>query len=218
MEHRDVVVAGMMTAPRYECVTARNQIEYAFQKAGIPLTISGGVFYHQCMQMMMEGVVDKVDYIVTVDFDTICTPEQILRLVSIIAQEDHIDALAGIQPMRANGQLLGSRRVGGEIIWTGEPLKADTAHFGLTVIDAKKLRLMEKPWFISLPDERGEWGDSRTDADVYFWRNWEKSGNSVYIDPGTRIGHLEEMVSVFDEKMELKHVYFKNWKESYSQC
>ena len=217
MAQKEIRVAALMTAPRYECVTARSAIERAMNAAGIPLTISGGVFYGQCMQSMMEGLMDgdkpKVDYIITVDFDSMFTATHITRLLSIIAQEDQVDALAALQPMRGKGRMLGSRYDGATIEWDGRPIKVDSAHFGLTIIDAEKLLKLEKPWFWSQPDENGSWNDGRVDSDVWFWRQWERAGNSVYIDPGTRLGHLEELVSYYDDKMNLLHTYPKDWKE-----
>lgn len=214
MDTKDVKVAALMTAPRYECVAARNTIEFAMHSAGVPLTISQGVFYHQCMQSMMESIVGNVDYIITVDFDSIFTAKHVQRLLSIVAQENKIDALAAIQPMRGKKRMLGSRYEGGEVGWDGYPVKVDSAHFGLTVIDARKLADLPKPWFHNQPDERGSWGEDRIDADVWFWRQWEKAGNSVYIDPGCRLGHLEELVSVYDREMRLHRMYLGEWKEN----
>ena len=211
MESADVKVAAVMTAPRYECVAARSQIERALSSAGIPLTISGGVFYSQCMQTMFEGLVGKVDYILTVDFDSMFTAKHVMRLLSIISQEPEIDALAALQPMRGKGTVLGSKQSENEMEWAGFPLKVRTAHFGLTVIDAAKLAELPKPWFLATPDENGSWGDDRTDSDVHFWFEWEKAGFTTYLDPGTRLGHMEEMVTVFDDKMQLQHHYPKDW-------
>ena len=38
-------VAAIMTAARYENTYCRNYIEIALKELGIPLTVSGGVFY-----------------------------------------------------------------------------------------------------------------------------------------------------------------------------
>ena len=93
-----------------------------------------------------------------------------------------------------------------------EPIKVATAHFGLTAIDLHKLANVPKPWFITTADAKGEFGDGRTDDDIHFWRQWEKAGNSLYLDPRVRIGHLEEMVVVHDaETFEPKHVYPSAW-------
>lgn len=210
----EVTVAALMTAPRYECVAARNGIENALKEIGIPLTISGGVFYTQCMQIMLEDVVSQqIDYALTIDFDSVMTAAHIQRLLNIIEQEDHIDALAAIQPMRGKGRVLAARARETVVDWDGRPIEVTSAHFGLTVIDLKKLAKVPKPWFCGLPDEHGRWSDDRVDPDVSFWRAWEQSGNSIYIDPGCRLGHLEEMVTVFDEDLTLRHMYLKDWQK-----
>jgi len=219
MDSTNVRVAALMTAPRYEAVSARNQIEKALHMGGnrIPLEVSGGVYYGQCMQKMMEGLIGKADYILTVDFDSIFTEKHVFRLLSIIAQEKEIDALAALQPMRGAKRMLGSTYEGGELRWQGYPLKVDTAHFGLTVIDVAKLESVPKPWFFAQPNEDGTWGDDRIDDDVWFWRQWEKAGHSCYIDPGCRLGHMEELVSVYDRDMNLHRYYMKDWIEHASE-
>ena len=120
----DVTVAAVMTAPRYECTSARSRIERSLSDAGIPLTISGGVFYHQCMQTMLEDLCSKsVDYAITVDFDSIFTAKMVHRLISIVAQQPEIDALASIQPKRGEGTVLASNGRAEEIRWNGAPIK-----------------------------------------------------------------------------------------------
>jgi len=214
MEHRDVTVAAIMTAPRYESVYARGQIERALHTAGVPLSVSGGVYYGQCMQIMLEDLLTKdVEYALTVDFDSMFTAEHVRRLINIIVQEDEIDALAAIQPMRGKGRILGTNGRAEDMIWTGSPLKVVAAHFGLTVIDLDKLREVPKPWFHSTPDENGEWKENKIDDDVSFWKKWERAGNSLYMDPGTRLGHLEEMITVYDEEMNKLHLYPKDWEK-----
>jgi hypothetical protein len=210
---KSVKVSAVMTAPRYECVQARSRIERSLGKAGIPLTISGGVFYHQCMQTMCEDLVGKVDYIVTVDFDSMFLPKHVVRLLSLAANIEEIDCVAALQPMRGKGRVLGSKRHENRIEWDGNPVKVDSAHFGLTVIDAKKLEQLPKPWFVCKPDPNGSWSDDRIDSDVWFWRQWEKAGFSCYMDPACRIGHLEELVTVYDEQMQPVHYYPSKWEE-----
>ena len=104
-----------------------------------------------------------------------------------------------------------------EVEWRGEPLKATTAHFGLTVLNLEKLATVPKPWFISKPNEKGEWDIGHIDDDVHFWLNWKEAGNTVYIDPGVRIGHVEEMVTMFDENLQQIHIYPKEWEETYGR-
>lgn len=215
MEHKAIKIAALMTAPRHEIVLARNYIELALKKCGIPLTISGGVFYGQCMQRMLSDLANEgADYALTVDFDSVFTEKHVQRLVSIACREQGIDAVAAIQPKRGSGEILAALgKAEQSLEWDGYPVKVDTAHFGLTVINLEKLRNVPKPWFMSVPDENGEWEGRKVDDDVYFWRAWQESGNTVYIDPGCRLGHMEEMVTVFDEKMQIQHHYPVKWNE-----
>lgn len=207
-------VAAVMTAARYENTYCRNHIEIALKALGIPLTVSGGVFYGQCMQKMLTDLCKAdCEYVVTVDGDSVFTAAQLHRMLSIVRQEDDIDALAPMQVRRGMNTMLGSNGLDQSINWDGYPIKLKTAHFGLTVIDLAKLRNVRKPWFASIPNAQGEWEDDKIDDDVHFWVQWEKAGNSLYLDPGTRIGHLEEMVAHFDEQMQPTHSYPMDWLE-----
>lgn len=206
-----------MTAPRYECVAARNVIESVMQEVGIPLTISGGVYYGQCMQMMLEDLIGQsVNYAITVDFDSIFQAAHVHRLISVIVQEQTIDAIAAVQPKRNGGSVLASTGKAESLLWDGFPLKVKTAHFGLTIIDLIKLAQVPKPWFLAQPNEQGEWGNGHVDPDVYFWQSWGIAGHSIYIDPGCRLGHMEEMVTYYNADMQLQHRYLKDWKDEIS--
>jgi hypothetical protein len=210
-----VTIAGVMTAGRSEITFARNYIELALKEAGVPLTVSGGVYYGQCMQVMLEGLVGKVDYALTVDGDSMFTARHVQRLLSIIAEHEQIDAIAAVQPKRGCGEILAARKEGSRTVdWTGFPIQVDSAHFGLTVIDMKKLATVPKPWFWAQPNGEGGWDGSKIDDDVYFWKKWQEAGNRVFVDPGCRLGHLEEVITVFDDKMELQQMYPKQWSEN----
>lgn len=219
MKGKDVNVTALMTAPRYEAVYARNQIDLALQGMGIPLCVSGGVFYGQCMQKMLSDAVNAgVDYALTVDFDSIFTSAHIQRLLNIAVNEEGVDAIAALQPRRCTGEVLGSPKAREDTTmeWTGKPLRCRTAHFGLTVINLHKLAEVPKPWFNSVPDGDGDWGDGKVDDDVSFWLAWEKAGNTLFLDPGTRLGHLEEVVTVFDSDMKLQHLSPEKWETEYA--
>jgi hypothetical protein len=79
----------------------------------------------------------------------------------------------------------------------------------------RKLKGVPLPWFWSKPDDNNEWGDLRIDDDIWFWKQWESAGNTVYLDPQTRIGHMEEMVVMVDPiTYEAVHAYPNEWIES----
>ena len=210
-----VNICALMTAGRYENTWCRNNMEYSFRKLGIPLIVSGGVYYGQCMQIMMEDAIKAgVEYILTVDGDSVFTPDQLQRLISIAVQEkDTIDALCAMQVRRGMKSVLGTLEGQTQANWSGYPLRLDTAHFGLTVINAKKLADVPKPWFFCQPNAKGGWDADKIDSDVWFWCQWKNAGRTLYMDPGCRIGHLEEMVVVHEEDMSIKHMYPAQWVE-----
>lgn len=215
MHSKDVTVTALMTAGRYENTWCRNHIEYSLRKLGIPLAVSGGVYYGQCMQIMLTEAVSKgVQFAITVDGDSVFTPEQLQRLISIINQEGNkIDAICAMQVRRGMPTTLGTIAGVRSKVWDGYPLKVDTAHFGLTVINLEKLATVQKPWFFCQPNENGEWDGEKIDSDVWFWKQWREAGHSIYMDPGCRIGHLEEMVVVHQEDMTVRHMYPADWVE-----
>lgn len=208
-------VAAIMTAARYENTWARSNIEQQLRRIGIPLTVSGGVYYGQCMQLMLEQLCGTdCELVVTVDGDTVFTASQLRRLISIVSQEETIDAITGFQIRRGKKDLLGTDGGEGSLReWSGYPLKVRTAHFGLTVIKLDRLRDVPKPWFIATPNASGQWTGDKIDDDVHFWFQWERAGRTIYMDPGVRLGHLEEMISVYDDRFNPIHVYPADWSE-----
>lgn len=214
MAEKKIRIAALMTAPRYESVWARSNIERALNQCGIPLAVSGGVFYGQCMQRMFNDVVSQnADYILTVDFDSIFTKYHLDRLLGYIVNRDDIDAITAVQPKRGTGTILATRGKEEDLVWDGNPIQVKSAHFGLTVIRVESLKKVAKPYFLGVADSDGEWITDKVDDDVWFWKQWDKAGNRLFIDPGCRLGHLEEVVTVFDENMELQHIYPNDWEK-----
>jgi hypothetical protein len=209
-----VKVHAFMTAARYENSMTRNHIEIALKALGIPMQVSGGVFYGQCMQNMLHDALKYgIDYAITIDGDSMFTHKHIERLLGVIVRPDSgIDALAALQCKRGCHYPLAS--CGEQTLRiTGEPFKASTAHFGLTVLDMRKLAMVPLPWFADRPGPDGTWTHTdKIDADISFWKAWGEAGNSLYMDPGCSIGHMEEMITVFDEQMQVKHLYPKEWR------
>lgn len=211
--HVDLKVQAVMTAARYENTWCRNQIEFSLRTLGIPMVVSGGVYYGQCMQVMLSKAIEQgIDYAVTVDGDTVFRPAQLQRLLNVAAQEAHkIDALTGMQVRRGKPTMLGTRTGETELEWSGYPVQVSTAHFGLTVINLKKLAKTAKPWFFCQPNELGEWDGTKIDSDVWFWKQWREAGNTIYVDPEVRLGHMEEMIVMHDEDMKVQHIYPADW-------
>jgi hypothetical protein len=205
-------VCGLMTLPRYEGSWARTHIQAAFAVAGVPLQVSFGVYYGQCMQRLMESAIARgADVAITIDGDSVVNADQVRRLISLVAMRPEIDAIAAIQAKRGAANLLGYREHNIEV--GSEPVPVELAHFGLTAIDLRKLASVPKPWFWSQPSPDGSWGEDRIDDDIWFWKQWTAAGNSVFMDPQTCIGHVEEMVATVDpQTFEIVHCYPDDWQ------
>jgi hypothetical protein len=213
-------VACFYTAARYENVFCRNMIEKALAEMGLRLAVSQGVFYGQCMQLMFEEMVDKADVFLTVDGDSVFTGSHINQLLATLNSDDSIDAVASMQARRGAGEVLFTADQAGDCqVDLALPLKVRTAHFGLTALRTAALKKVAKPWFWSKPNDEGGWKrmTNKIDDDIWFWRQWEAAGNSLYVDLNCRIGHVEEMVSVWDvegERMAVKHMYPADWRQA----
>lgn len=210
--NQELKVAAFMTAPRHEAVWPRNIIDAALKNAGVPLVVSGGVFYGQCMQRMFEQAIESgIELAITVDFDSVFTSNNVTELMTRAMASEHIDALAALQSRRGMPYPLLTNGEDRRIDFDGEPLEVTTAHFGLTAIKLDRLKDIPKPWFWSTPNENGEWDDGKIDEDIYFWHKWRENGRTVYVDGNVAIGHMEEMVAEFDENGKHRFTYQNDW-------
>lgn len=183
----------------------------AMHAARIPIETFQGCFWAQCMQNgLSRALQDGVDWVVTLDYDSLILPMHVHRLLEILASRPDIDAVAALQMRRQEEKpLLG--RDGDAPLAGNAPLEVKAAHFGLTAIRVSKLARMKKPWLIDVPDEDGEYSGKHIDADMYFWKQWYEAGNTLFIAPDVRIGHLELLVSEFDEQLKPRHYHVGDW-------
>lgn len=215
-KHVDIKIQALMSVPRYGSMSARGVIESALKPFGMGLSTSQGVFWGQCMQRMFEECVEKgIDWILAIDFDSVFTDIDLDRLMGTLGNNPHIDAVAALQCRRANKTPLMTVGNNKNVTTDGTPIKVTTAHFGLTLIRVEVLKEIEKPWFYAEPEKGGTWGDERLDDDIWFWHQWRLAGKNIYVDPTVRIGHVEECVSYFDEKMEPQLVAVTKWRDKF---
>ena len=216
-ESTTIRLGAYLTLPRYEAVASRSLIEVALRKLKIELTTSQGVFWGQCMQRMFnKAVEDGIDWILSLDSDSLFTAEQLSLLMDTLASNPHIDALAALQCRRGAPYplLTTGSGIDDQIVEVGQaPFKVTTAHFGLTLIRVDSLKKTKKPWFFGQPSTEGEWDDTRMDDDIWFWHQWRLAGNNIYIAPQVSIGHLEETVAMFRDDMSPEHMYVHQWRE-----
>jgi len=210
---QEIKVAAMMSRPRFGLNCFWDCASEALAPWGIPLRSFYGVFWGQFMQRGMEEALDEgIDWILCLDYDTMFTSKHLQKLIDSLGRDQSIDAIAALQVRRGRPFPLAVSQ-DGKVPITGGPVKVRTAHFGLTILRAEKLRKLKRPWFWSTPTPAGDWGEGRLDDDIYFWANWGDNGNSLYVHTGCEVGHVEEMVAHYDNG-EVKHSYISDWRRA----
>ena len=202
----EIRVEAVMSVPRLGFMDNFFTWAQALMPLGIRPTKVTGAFWGQSLQRVCEQFVDKCEYLLTIDYDTFFTREDVEQLFAM-AMTFQCDALTGLQTKREDGRpmltlkgMLDNPPPDGKVqlptSWFSEPVQeVDTAHFGCTVISTAALRRTPKPWFQGVPNKDGEWGDGRVDDDIWFWRQFRKAGNRVFVSPRVVLGHGEYMVT-----------------------
>ncbi len=211
-ESQLIKIKAIMSVPRIGWNDAGVAIDETLRPFGIYCERFNGVFWGQCMQRGFEKAVDDgVDWILTLDYDSMPRPEHLDHMMAMLAEHPEIDALAPLQMRRGQDYPLMTQagKTGVEI--DGSPILVHTAHFGMTLLRVDALKKLKKPWFVSKPDDKGEWSDDRLDDDIWFWHIWRQAGNTIYVDPDARIGHLELVVSEYDAEMKPQHTHIGDW-------
>ena len=209
-------IACVLSVPRLGFIS-NMQCLLTVANLGIQVRMQQGAFWGQCLtdailQFMEEP---RYRYILTVDYDSIFTADDVLNLYRYMASPAgaHIDALTTVQVRRENDSVLltmqdAEGKPRGEV--TMEEMQQDvvrvrTAHFGLTLFRVDALNRLPHPWFLDVPDADGKWGPGKTDCDVNMWISWAKAGNSLYLAPRVAIGHIEQVVSWPDRSLRTMH-------------
>lgn len=190
---------------------------------GIPFTKTTGAFWGQCLERgWTSAIEDGAEYIVTVDYDSLFTVEDLLQLCDLMRANPQVDALCPVQVKRGEDNfLMGLLGDDGQQLPQGtrlpmehfaKPLvRLSWGHFGLTILRASSLKKLAKPWIWSEPNQSGEWGEGRIDDDIYFWRKWNEAGFSAYMAPRIHIGHAQLVATWASETGKPMHQYMENW-------
>jgi hypothetical protein len=196
-------VAAAMSVPRL----GFQDNFFCWAKALLPLGIFptkyDGAFWGQCLERVMSGLAEECEYVLAVDYDTVFTREAVENLLRLAAAHPEADALAPVQCRRqGEAPLLTLVDERGNFVreatlaaFQPDVTRVATAHFGLTLLKAEKLRALPHPWFLGVPAADGTWGEGRQDDDVYFWRQWAKAGHTVYLANRVAVGHAQVMVT-----------------------
>jgi hypothetical protein len=201
-------ISAVMSLPRLMFTDNMTCISNAVISRGIPLHKQTGVFWGQCLTRLFEQESKKeLDYILTIDYDSWFTFQDIISLMALFERHPEYDAIYPLQNKREDGLLLigikpkdgaDSTTISKQYLSENEIIPADTGHFGLTLFRKSCFERLKKPWFIAKPDDNGTWGNGRYDEDIMFWNNFKESGLKLGFATRVKIGHLQLVVTYPD--------------------
>ena len=193
-------IAAIMSAPRIGFTNNLMIAARVFTQMGIEFNVGYGVFWSQVLSRMIEEQIAKgMEWIVILDYDSYYKKEHFLALCQVLAEYPDVDAVLPVQIKREGDTVLAGvddpDKAHYEYDTNTDLIEIDTGHFGLTIFRASAFAKLKKPWFVAVPNDKGEWGDGRQDDDIYFWKNWRRSGLKVCLSPKILIGHMQLMVT-----------------------
>lgn len=184
-----------------------------------------GCFWSQCLSRVIQTHIDGgAEWLWLTDYDSVYNVSQFDALCRLMLEHPEADAIAPLQCKRDDDFLLmGFVDADGNPLKSGskvtidhfkpDVIRASWAHFGGTLIRTSAIRRMAKPWFVEVPNADGEWGEGRTDADMYFWKNFAASGNRLFIAPHVVLLHAQVMYTAPNRELKPQHVYPKEYNE-----
>lgn len=214
---RDDII-GCITRPRYTDSDASECLEDMRVQTGIRVVRFGGVFWNQGLEKCIRGALDRgAKYILTMDYDTVFTPNDVRELYATMELRPDINALVPMQMRRDSVfALMTLLDDDGQLTTELDPLKLRdctmpirSGHFGLTLIRADVFRDMPQPWFVAQPGKnpKDPWAGDQVDADVYFWL--QQTG--IHVANHVTVGHVQRVVTWPDKHLQPLHQYVPDY-------
>lgn len=215
-------VTAVLSMPRLGFTDTTTCLLETSLKLKIPTLVRQGVFWGQTLTAAIEqALAGGAKYVLTVDYDTIFNADDVRELYRLMERTPDAAAVCGMQIGRDRDAILmtmrgdsgaNADRVERAAI-EAELLPIATGHFGLTLIRAETFAALPKPWFWHKPDSDGGWGDGRVDEDIYFWRQLEAAGLTLYQANHVRIGHVQTVVSWPDRNLAPLHQLISDYRK-----
>lgn len=185
----------VMSKPRLSWTENTNCLFATLHLLGIRTHTDTGAYVMEGMERTMTKYVrEGVRYILTVDYDTVFRPDDVLMLRMLLDRNPQFDAIAPLQCKRGGTHwLIGHTMKPGDLL--NDVVESPSAHFGLTLFRADRLADLPHPWMLPIPNEQGEWEEGRVDSDMRFWRHFKEHGRRLAISPRVTVGHLEVVVA-----------------------
>jgi SAM-dependent methyltransferase len=215
-------IAAVMSMPRLAFSENMFCAASVLPQLDISLSTVTGAFWGQCLERGMERCVEEgAEWLLTIDYDSVFDAETLKELCFLLAEHPEADAIAPLQARREEDCALvriedehgNARNKLRQSELDAPLLKVASAHFGLTLFRVESLQKLPHPWFIGQPNKEGRWEEGRVDEDIYFWNQWKAIGNTLFLAPNVRVGHLQLMVSWPNEKFQPVHQYAGEYRK-----
>lgn len=196
-----VVRAGVcMSVPRYGSLNSAETIFEVCAFLNAPRFVSGGAWWEQGLTNSIEAALtwrdeegEQLDVLLCFDYDTFATIEQAAELLKWLYANPPLDCVAPMQAKRGGGADL-LANTNGDVDFANPLVPVSSAHFGMTAFRRRVFEGLKRPWFHGSPDANGNWSSNRTDADIYFWRNFVNCGFKAALATRVVVGHGEDAV------------------------
>jgi hypothetical protein len=196
----EVAPIGVATStPRYGSLIACDVMwQAALALRALPAR-SGGAWWEQGLSRQIEKLLEEgtekgpVEFILTIDFDSYMTPEDGIKLITLMYENPQLDCIVPTQIRRGMFEQILAGTAGP--VNPNDPLiPIIHGHFGFTVFRRRVFERMSTPWMLNVPDPQGRWNEGRTDADIYFWNKFCAEGFKAAMSTEVLIGHGDEGV------------------------
>jgi len=223
-EGRMKEIHAIMSLPRVCWTDTQGVLHQAAAALGFDVSRATGVFWGQCLERLMKTYLKKpnIKYILTVDYDSIFDPDDIVRLWQVMETNPDIAALCPLQIGRDKDMPLFSikddagrlmKSFSEDRLYT-DALDMNTGHFGLTLIRCDAIRDLPSPLFWGKPNADGEWNDGRIDDDIFFWNRLRDANKRICLCPRVRIGHLQNIVTWPGEDLKAIQQYLTDYHDN----
>ena len=195
-------VGGILAAPRLSYTMHNYCTQRAMYQLQLECNIIQGCFWWtQLCEGMEKHLAAGKKYVLTLDYDSIFEPADVLELYRILEAFPDIDAVCALQSKRGGNEVLFSivpdtNQTQAKVALDYTTTRIFTGHFGCTLFRASSLSSFPRPWMTPIPGKDGSWseGSGRVDVDINFWHRWRDAGKSLHLANRVAIGHLEERV------------------------
>lgn len=221
VDRRKLKIMAVISAPRLCFTTSAFCVMRALVDCGMQIEVESGAFWGQCIERALCRHVEsgEYDYILTIDYDSVFTPQHVRKLADLMERTPEAAAIAAWQIKREDEASLfkpighdGKAKTAGVVgDYDGALTEVAWAHFGLTMFRPSMLVDLPHPWFHGQPNAEGRWEAGRTDDDIYFWNKLREHGKRAFVANHVAIGHAQLVVTWPDAALRPRHQYLGDW-------